>query len=336
MKALGVGVLALPVTGSFAAGNEPNKSEAAAKEQPLKPFTQGSWVLAVLPDPQNYSMLYPGLFNMQTLWVAENAKKYNIVYVLTLGDLTQHNTNQQWERASKAMARLEGIVPYTIVLGNHDYGENGSTNVRTTLANEYFPPSRFAKTASFGGVMKEGQIENNYHLFEAGGEKWLVLNLEFGPRNKTMEWADKILAEYSGHKAIVATHAYLYDDSTIYNWAEKGDKQLWNPHSYPTKEDTNDGLEMWEKVIKKHGNVRMVINGHVLHDGLGFLVSKADKGNTVNQMLVNYQMLEFGGGGWLRLLEFLPDKKTVQVRDYSPLYDKWNTEADNQFSFSLE
>ncbi len=336
LKAVGIGLLSLPLSKSFAENNEPNKPKGFQKEQPLKPFTPGSWVLAVLPDPQVYTLLWKGLFHLQTVWLAENAKKYNITYVLTLGDITDNNLKESWQEADKALSRLDGIVPYAIVLGNHDFGEKGRTTDRTTLANDFFPPSRFKKWPTFGGVMEEGHIENNYHLFKAGGEKWLIIDLEFGPRNKTLEWADKILTKYPRHKAIIATHAYLYSDSTIYDWAQKGDKQLWNPHVYPIKDDTNDGQEMWDKVIKKHSNVSIVINGHVLHDGLGFLASKADKGNTVNQMLVNFQMHNYGGEGWLRLLEFLPDKKTVQVRDYSPLYDKWNTGPDNQFTFSLE
>ncbi|MDD5458507.1 MAG: metallophosphoesterase [Phycisphaerae bacterium] len=340
LKAAGIGLLSLPLSKTFAESNEPNKPKTDKptdkKELPLKPFTPGSWVIAALPDPQGYSLARPGLFNIQTLWLAENAKKYNITYVLTLGDITNNNIEEQWKRADHALSRLDSIVPYTIVLGNHDYGENGKTTDRTTFANDYFPPSRFAKWRTFGGVMEEGHIENNYHLFKANGEKWLIVNLEFGPRNKTLEWMDKILTKYSDRKAIIATHAYLYSDSTIYDWTQKGDKQLWNPYVYPIKDNTNDGQEMWDKVIKKHSNVCIVVNGHVLHDGLGFLASKGDKGNTVNQMLVNFQMLENGGDSWLRLLEFLPDKKTVQVRDYSPLYDRWNTSSDNQFTFSLE
>ena len=35
-------------------------------------------------------------------------------------------------------------------------------------------------------------------------------------------------------------------------------------------------------------------------------------------MLVDYEKLK-GGGGFLRLLEFLPDGKTIQVRTYSPV-----------------
>ncbi|MHC4123912.1 MAG: metallophosphoesterase [Planctomycetota bacterium] len=339
LKVVGLGTLALPFSNCFAADEYKSDSQPkppAFKEQLLKPFTPGSWILAVLPDTQAYSNRYPGLFHIQTQWLVDNAKKYNIVYALTLGDITDNNTERQWNNANKAISRLDGVLPYTIVLGNHDYGVNGSTSDRSTLADNYFPPSRFKSWPTFGGVMEKGRIENNYHLFEAGGNKWLILNLEWGPRNKTLQWANKIITVHSNRKVIVTTHAYLYNDSTRYDWAAKGQTQRWNPHSYPSKDDTNDGEQMWQKMVKKHPNVSMVINGHVCNDGLGFQVSTANDSHKVNEMLVNYQILEYGGAGWLRLLEFLPDGKTIQVRDYTPLYEKFNTNPDNYFETEID
>ena len=70
-------------------------------------------------------------------------------------------------------------------------------------------------------------------------------------------------------------------------------------------------------------------------DGLGFLTSKADGGNNVHQMLVNYQMLPIGGEAWLRILTFHPDEKTIEVKDYSPLYEEFNTSPDNNFTINI-
>ena len=302
------------------------------------PFVPGSWTLVVLPDTQHYSECYIGLFNLQTQWIVDNKKKYDIVYVLTLGDITNHNNELQWERADKALSRLDGVVPYTIVLGNHDYGLNGKTKTRDTLADNYLPPCRFASWATFGGTMEKGRIENNYHLFTADGEEWLILDLEWGPRDNALEWGSQILRKYPERKAIIATHAYLYSDSTRYDWQQRGKDQKWNPHSYGTAGGVNDGEEVWQKLVKNHANVFMTINGHMLNDGLGFLVSKAGHGNLVNQMLVNFQdpIHPLGGESWLRLLEFLPDGRTVQVKTYSPLYETYKTDPDNQFVIKRE
>jgi hypothetical protein len=138
---------------------------------------------------------------------------------------------------------------------------------------------------------------------------------------------------------ILITHAYAYSDDTRYDWAAKGGAQLWNPHTYGTANDpdgTNDGEELWTKLVKIHPNFVMVFNGHVLNDGLGRLSSTNDFGNVVHQMLVNYQMNALGGEAFLRLVEFLPDGKTVQVKAYSPLYGTYKTDSQNQFVLTLQ
>ena len=327
---LGLGVGLQARITNFSPAMPPTPSPDA---QPPLPFVPGSWTLVVLPDTQHYAECYAGLLNLQTQWVVDNKEKCNITYVLTLGDLTNHNSKLQWERVNGALSRLDDVVPYTIVLGNHDYGLDGKARTRDTLADNYFPPSRFANAPTFGGTMEKGRIENSYHLFAAGGQEWLILGLEWGPRDKTLEWGNQILQKHLNRKTIITTHAYLYSDSTRYDWRQKGKEQKWNPHNYGTAGGVNDGEEMWQKLVKKHTNVLMTINGHVLNDGLGFLVSKADHGNSVNQMLVNFQdpINPLGGEGWLRLLEFLPDGKTIQVKTYSPLYEKYKTDPDNQF-----
>ncbi|MBN1123527.1 MAG: metallophosphoesterase [Sedimentisphaerales bacterium] len=313
------------------------KADPAAQRADNK--ENSSWSLVILPDTQVYARLYPGLFHLQTQWILENKDKLNIVYALQNGDVTDNNVPNQWQHASEAFGRLDGHVPYAISLGNHDFGPKGSTKDRTTLANDYFPVSRFKNMPTFGGVMEKGKIDNTFHRFRTAGQDYLLLCFEFGPRNEVLEWANQIIEKHPHHKVIVMTHAYLYSDSSRYDWATKGESQSWNPHNYPIgKSDTttvNDGQEMWDKLIKPHPNIFMTINGHVLNDGLGYLVSEGDSGNIVHQMLVNFQMLPVGGEAWLRILTFHADGKSIQVKDYSPLYDKFNTAADNQFIIPL-
>lgn len=57
-------------------------------------------------------------------------------------------------------------------------------------------------------------------------------------------------------------------------------------------------------------------------------------------MVANYQSYHHpsGGGynsGYLRLVEFLPDGVTVQVKTYSPYHDTYLTDPDNEFTFVL-
>jgi hypothetical protein len=65
------------------------------------------------------------------------------------------------------------------------------------------------------------------------------------------------------------------------------------------------------------------------------MTSTTSGGRGVHQMLVNFQMRPQGGDGWLRLLEFRPDGRTVQVLDYSPTRKQRNESPQNQFSLIL-
>jgi hypothetical protein len=52
-------------------------------------------------------------------------------------------------------------------------------------------------------------------------------------------------------------------------------------------------------------------------------------------MFLNSQFETLGGDGWIRLIEFLQDGKTVRVRTYSPFQDLYRTGPDYNFTFQL-
>ena len=312
--------------------------QTPAKTFPKTPeFVPGSWSLVLLPDTQCYASDIPGLLTLQTHWIAQNKDKLNIRYVLTLGDITNGDSDPEWQRVQEAFTEVDGKVPYVLVAGNHDYTPHGNTTSGKSGMNKYFPSCKFKDWPTFGGMMKDGDITNSYHLFSAGGIDWIVLALEWGPRPETVQWANDILAKYPQRKAILVTHAYLYSDSTRYDFAAKKDKQTWSPHTYASGTSANDGEELWQKLVRKN-NFAFTFNGHVCHtpNCTGFLASKNDGGKTTFQMLVDYQARPLGGEGYLRILEFLPDGKTVRVKSYSPLFDKYIDDAANQFSFELD
>ena len=90
-----------------------------------------------------------------------------------------------------------------------------------------------------------------------------------------------------------------------------------------------------QALVRRH-RFAMTLNGHVLGDGTGYLASVDDHGRVVHQMLANYQMREVGGEGYLRLLELLPDGRTMHVRTYSPLLDRYLVDPDQQFTIELD
>jgi len=225
------------------------------------PWVAGSETVVVLPDTQRYSQKYPKVFEAQTRWIADNYRKRNITYMLHLGDITQSDIHSEWKVAKHCITMLDGKTPYALAIGNHDY--RGSRD--KTLINEYFPPGKFEKWPTFGGVYKKGRIENHYHLTKIQGRKWII-------------------------------------------------------------------------VVRKHPNMMIVISGHVRTGGPqgSYLASKGDRGNVVHQMMTDYQKLPSGGKGYLRLLEFLPDGKTVQVRTYSPVSKRLRKSKFEDFRFELK
>lgn len=308
------------------------------KEPEPLPDIPGAWSLVVLPDTQVYAARHPEHFEAQTRWILEQREKRDIRHVLHLGDIVNDNGREEWTRARRALAPLMGKVPVALAPGNHDYGPGGSARDRTTLLNEYFPFEEARAQPGFGGAFEPGKLDSTFHTFEAGGVKWLILALEWGPRDPVVAWANEVVARHPEHRVILVTHAYMYFDETRYDWTRRGRTQSWNPHAYGSAAlpgGTNDGQELWDKLVSRHPGFTMTLNGHVLGDGLALLSSEGRSGNLVHQMLVNYQMKSEGGEGYLRLIEFHPDGRTVQVRAYSPVTGRFRTGPQDQFRLQL-
>ncbi|UUO08030.1 metallophosphoesterase [Blastopirellula sp. J2-11] len=336
---LAVGSTFVSLVGSQALAADPYAGAVLVDEDPA-PIQPGSFTVAVLPDTQSYGEGHPEGFMAQTKWLVDNQKARNIAAALHLGDITNRSLPAQWDLAVAAMSQLDGKIPYFMVPGNHDYSAGGKCTDRTTLLNDYFPIDKFRTQKSFGGVYdKEPQkMENNYHLFSAGGRDFVVIGLEFGPRADVVRWANEVAAKHKDREAILITHAYMYFDESRYDWAEKGTKQHWNPHSYVvaknSADDVMDGTELWDNLVSKHENFIMTLNGHVLYDGLGRMTSVTPGGRDVHQMLVNFQTKPKGGDGWLRLMEFTTDGG-VNVVDYSPTRKQCNVSEQNKFALKL-
>lgn len=299
-----------------------------------------SFSMILLGDPQGYTKydINQPLFELTTAWCADNIDNLNIKAVLCTGDLVEQNENivrncdmlnqtsrQMWEWASHCMERLDNKIPYIISTGNHEYGyvrgDEGFTNFPT-----YFPFERNSKwadclVAAHPNRMGKVSLENAaYQFSDPNWGKLLVIALEWAPRDQVLQWAkDLAQGRFKDHKAILLVHSFLCEES-----ADRTDNE---PYKI---EPRNYGQGIWEKLVEPTANIRLVLSGHMGEVG-GFEKSVAyrkDKnaaGNLVHQMMFNVQTLGGGwegngGDGWLRILEFMPDGKTVKVKTYSPLF----------------
>jgi hypothetical protein len=305
--------------------------------------------IVVLPDTQYYAAAFPEIFMKQASWIVENREAQQIAFVLHTGDIVDQDLPEQWTVASNSMHMLDGIVPYVIAAGNHDYR---TFMDRMGMVNVYFPVSGFAANSWFGDTFELGHIENSFSLIPVGNTHWLVISLEFGPRDEAVAWASSVLQALHNYPAIIITHAYLYRDNTRYD--QHGPAQAFNPHGYidpfQPHSTINDGAELWQKLILPNKNVKMVFSGHDVNLGdlppgtTGRLSSTRPDGSVVHQILANYQTctgapcalsyqgnVANGGSGYLRIVRFSPATSTISVSTYSPVLDKSLTDPGNDF-----
>jgi 3',5'-cyclic AMP phosphodiesterase CpdA len=292
-----------------------------------------SWSIVVLPDTQVYALRYPQIFRSQLAWIAGSAQAMNLRFVAHVGDVTETDADSEWRLAQESFAAIEATVPYALVPGNHDYALGVP---RRSHLSTWFSPAALRAKPTFGGLFEADRIDNSFQTFSVDGEDWLVLALEWGPRDAVLQWARDVLEAHPAHQAMVVTHAYLYSDDTRYDWAAKGARQSWNPHAYasgprwPGADELNDGQQIWDKLITSSRNVRLVVSGHVADEGVGRLTSTTRAGTRVHQLLANFQGHELGGGGYLRILRFFEDE--IEVRTYSPYLDAELFGSDHSFT----
>jgi calcineurin-like phosphoesterase family protein len=311
----------------------------------------GTFTVIVLPDTQFYAQVYPQYFDMQTQWIVAQKDALKIAFVLHEGDIVNDEIKVQWENAARSLHKLDMQVPYVLAAGNHDII---NADRDAPLMNQYFPVSTFMAQPWFKGTFEPNKIQNNYQIFPVGGRMWLVMALEFGPRDEVLAWAAETLARHSTLPAIIVTHAYMYLNDERYDhvkYPPSSMHQYWGPHDYELSGSSNDGEEMWQKLVSKASNVQFVVSGHVPYPySVSRLRSQRPDGTHVHQLLANFQgcfnespkcvdmtgMRTMGGWGYLRIMRFDPANHRVRVQTYSPVRDHYLRDAANEFELDLD
>ena len=313
--------------GGGSAGFGPLPAPAPAPNPPApEPVVskRSSFALAVMPDTQFYARYATAAesdqydkrfgsapFAAQTKWIAANAKALHIPFTIHLGDVVdQVGKPDQWKVADAAMKVLEDAkLPYSVLAGNHDvltdvdYGVdpvNGTDAARNLAAEPYlqwFGTERAKKQATFGARDTSGFHE--YHVFEAQGQKFMVLSLSWRISDAGIAWARQVIAKNPTLPVILVNHQLLNIDAD-------GTSPL----------ETDYGKMLWEKLIRDNDQIFMTLNGH--HHGAAHLTKTNDFGHKVEEMVVDYQMAYQGGNGLMRLYEFDLTNKQIKVLSFSP------------------
>lgn len=300
---------------------------------------ENSFSMLLLGDTQAYTKfdINQPILELCTAWCADNIDHLNVKAVLCTGDLVERNethilspgnfnqtSSQMWDWVSHCFKRLDNKVPYIISLGNHDYGYTKGDEGFTQFP-DYFPVDRNSKwkdclVEMMPSRMGRNTMENSAYQFnDPAWGKILVITTEWAPRPEVLDWAKGLTEKYGDHKVIFMTHSYLEERTADYT-----DNEPYgiSPSTY--------GKQIWEQLVYPSKNIVMVICGHKgapgdFEDSVAYRKDKNSAGHTVHQMMFNVQTLGGGwngngGDGWLRILEFKPDGKTISVNTYSPLF----------------
>ena len=245
------------------------------------------FMLVVIPDSQNEAQYYPAVMYSQFQWIANNKTSQNIVFATSVGDIVNTSSSTtQYGVADTAYDYLDAAtVSYSVSPGNHDLGG---------LFNTYFGISRFTGKSWYGGYYGSDNY-NNYSLFSASGNNFILINLQYSPATAQLDWADALLKANPTRRGIVVQHNILNTDNS------------WNSQtSY--------------NALKDNPNLFLMLCGH-MHtstDGAAYRAELGDDGHTIHIMMADYQDYPNGGNGYLRLLRFSPADDKIYATTYSP------------------
>lgn len=299
-----------------------------------------------------------------TRWIAENAADRKIEYVAHTGDIIENNIRTpadegmmqqvvgEFEVASRQQQVLDDAgVTNQVIAGNHD-NRSGTENGPEAMYNQYFGPDRYAAAddawidAEYGGPWRDGDNQNNYTLFSAGGLEFVSVGLSYGVTREEAEWANSIYQRYPDRNGILLSHDYLA--------------------ASPQRDGRNsgfaapDGSMLYKTIVETNPNVFLILAGHIHGVGTNVKPEVGQVGHGVVELLADYQaytataeelgLTEIGGyqptdrlrfgASYLRLLQFDVDRAEMIVDTYSPFLDdfganeydpalRYDTGADN-------
>lgn len=297
-----------------------------------------SWSLVVLPDTQHYTdggATELAAVAAQFDWIVAQKDFLKIKHVIHVGDIVENNIEAEWEIMKAQISKLDGVLPYTLMVGNHDYYPDELT---TPLYNNYFLKGDNSENANLVEIVPGSMYEGTHFSFTApDGRKIMIAGIKWVPNSsERTAWRNLLNSpEHARKTVIVAIHYALSEHpSNTANGEPIGDRSSSNE------------IAIWDDITSRCANIQMVLCGHtsdgpdVDEDGGPFtsahLKTQGVGGNYVHDIVFNAQEANNGGDGWLRYYEFLKDGRTVRCKTYSPYLKRFMTTPRHRFDFLLD
>ncbi|MBQ7538383.1 MAG: metallophosphoesterase, partial [Treponema sp.] len=259
----------------------------------------------------------------------------------------------EWNNADSAISLLDDIVPFIIIPGNHDYDEiviskefPKATVQGNTFFNSFFGPEsiHFKNKEWYGGAYNDGM--NSWAVLNCESEKILILGLELEPTEDVLNWAQSVI-DQNNLPTILCIHEFL---SMNYSKTNPGNADFAYG-GYRYKYNGKSPEYILEKLIKKNNQVFLVLCGHyaINDDSENIRTDINDFGNKVYLILSDYQFRNsllskddkkkykwYGGDGWLRLISFFKDRKSIHIQTYSTEFKCYEKDYNSDFIIKFD
>ena len=268
-------------------------------------------------------------------WILNNKETRNIEYVFGLGDtidtLTTYSTNvaqdngksrnvNEWIVASTQIHRLDGVIPYTVIRGNHDdeggYHTYICTEDYTNQMNGFYYDE--SKPATLGNSMS-----NSFRKIEIGGVKYLMLSLDYHADDAVIAWANNVVASNPDYRVVASVHAYLDGSGNSLVGFLGGTVGSSNVDNTELVYRDFSGQYFWDNLFSKHENMFMVLCGHDAITNPVHNVRTGDNGNQVIELLVDTSKydVQFDSkydATFAMVVNFREDTNEIQLEYLSP------------------
>ena len=294
-----------------------------------------AYSMALVGDTQAMNWKYPGHYLQMYDWVVANKDEFNIQYLVGLGDIADryveysskgsyrqdaqgHKRTFAYEWISAAMAhrKLNGVVPYCLNEGNHDYSylyyqPNDDYNYKL-FGEDYFnlafnsTPSRlnpygfrymdYTTDSADYGFLDEERAEETWRRISiptsSGTQNYLIFTIGYGmeDREDVLDWAKDIMGRYPEDTVILTVHSYLDEYGKYTN-------------------------HLFENLVSNNPNVKFVFCGHSNNDNIICQNAYGAAGQNVLELMVNPHNL--GDVGLIAILYFDNMGNPVGLEYYS-------------------